>query len=91
MNFSRVTSTFFAPGQITEADVARAAQEGFRAIIDCRPDGEEAHQPSAAEIAAVAMRHRMAFVHIPVTPGDIDDEDVARMKNPKVAEGGSVA
>lgn len=80
MTFRQLSPTFFASKQILEDDVARAAQQGFRAIIDCRPDGEEANQPQAAEIAAAAARHGLKFVHIPVTPDRIGDDDVARME-----------
>ena len=79
MSFKQLTPEFSVSPQLTEADVARAAKEGFRAIIDNRPDGEEAGQPSAAQMAEWAARSGMAFEHIPVKPGDFKDEDVAKM------------
>ncbi len=79
MPFKALTPSFSVSSQITEADVARAAQDGFRAIIDNRPDDEDAGQPSAASLAAEAARHGMIFEHIPVMPGKIGDADVTRM------------
>lgn len=79
VTFKHLTPSFFVSAQIGEADVARAAREGFCAIVDCRPDGEDEHQQSAADIAAAAARHGVAFAHVPVTPGAITDEDVAKM------------
>ena len=78
MSFKQLSPTFFVSTQITEDDVARASEQGIRTIIDNRPDGEEAGQPTAAEIAASAARHGMGFEHIPVTPGAITDSDVAK-------------
>ena len=75
----KLTPSFAASAQLTEADVIKAAAEGFRTIIDNRPDGEDAGQPTAADIAALATRHGMTFAHIPVVPGAISDADVAKM------------
>lgn len=65
--------------QLTQQDVDLAAASGVRSIICNRPDGEAPDQPPAAEIAAAAARHGMAFDYIPVVVGEIGDADVARM------------
>jgi sulfide:quinone oxidoreductase len=49
----------------------------FRTIINNRPDNEEPGQPSSAEIEAEARRLGIDYIHIPVTPGQIDDEKIA--------------
>ncbi len=77
MSLKQLSPAFFVSRQITEADVAQAAAQGVRAIIDNRPDNEEPGQPSAADIAALAKRQGIAFEHIPVKPGAITDADVA--------------
>ena len=79
MTFKRLSPSFSAAAQLTEVDVASAAQAGFRTIIDNRPDDEEAGQPRAADMEAIAKRHGVAFVHIPVTSGAISEADVAKM------------
>lgn len=77
----KLSDAFSVSAQIGEAEVAQAAEAGFRAIVACRPDAEEKGQPSAADIAAAAARHGMAFAHIPVTPGAISDVDAAKLSD----------
>jgi sulfide:quinone oxidoreductase len=79
MPFKALTPSLSVSPQLTEADIAQAARDGFRAIIDNRPDGEEPGQPSAAEMQAVAAAHGMGFAHVPTVGGKITDEDVALM------------
>lgn len=49
----------------------------FQAIINNRPDAEEAGQPSSAELEAAARNAGMEYVHIPVVPGQIGEDHVA--------------
>lgn len=49
----------------------------FRTIINNRPDGEEPGQPSSIEIEREARRLGLDYVHIPVVPGEIKDEQAA--------------
>lgn len=79
MTFKRLTSALSVSPQLGPADIAQAARDGFRAIIDNRPDGEEAGQISAAEMERMAAAHGMAFAHVPAVPGQIGDKDVACM------------
>lgn len=80
MSIKQLSPAFSVSPQITQADVAQAAQKGFRAIIDTRPDGEEAGQPSAGDVSAWGAAHGMAFAHIPVKPGEFKDSDVVKMR-----------
>ncbi len=68
-DFRRVTEDFSTAPQISVADVAEAARQGFTSIINNRPDGEDPNQPSAAEIEAAARAAGLAYVHIPVRGG----------------------
>ena len=79
MTFRQLSPTFSVSPQLTEADVAQAAHDGFRGIIDNRPDHEVPGHLTASEMAAVAARHGLTFEHIPVVPGAIGDADTARM------------
>jgi len=65
-DFRRVTDDFSTAPQISVADVAEAARQGFRTIINNRPDGEEPAQPTAQEIEAAAKAAGLAYFHIPV-------------------------
>ncbi len=66
-DFRAVTESFSVSPQITAADVAAAATQGFTLIINNRPDGEAAGQPSGAEIGAAAAEAGLAYAYIPVT------------------------
>lgn len=63
--------------QIAIADVAEAKKMGFRSIINNRPDGEEAGQPSSAEIERAAKDAGLAYVRIPVVPGQVGEQQIA--------------
>ncbi|HKP79063.1 MAG TPA: sulfur transferase domain-containing protein, partial [Phenylobacterium sp.] len=65
-DFRRVTDDFTTAPQISVADVAEAARQGFKTVISNRPDGEEPGQPPAAEFEAAAQAAGLAFFHIPV-------------------------
>ena len=79
MPFKPLTASLSVSPQLSPEDVVQAAQAGFRAIIDNRPDGEELGQISAATMEALAKAQGMGFAHIPVIPGKIGDQDVADM------------
>jgi uncharacterized protein (TIGR01244 family) len=64
-----ITDDFAVAGQITFEDIERAARDGFKAIINNRPDGEENGQATAGEFAAHARECGVAYYHVP-TPGD---------------------
>lgn len=59
--------------QIGEADVGALSALGFRAIINNRPDGEAADQPTSAQLEAAAKRHGLAYRHVPVISGQVPD------------------
>ena len=74
--FRTVTDDLSVAPQISVADVADAAAQGFRTIICNRPDGEEPDQPAVAEIAAAANAAGLDLVNIPVrgAPGPAEVE-----------------
>lgn len=72
-----LTPRLHVASQITIADVKQAVAEGFAAIINNRPDGEEPGQPPAAEIEAAARAAGLAYIHQPVVGTRITDADVA--------------
>ncbi len=73
-DFRHVTDDFTTAPQISLADVAEAARQGFKTLISNRPDGEEPGQPTAAEIAAAAQAAGLAFHHIPVRGGPTPEQ-----------------
>jgi uncharacterized protein (TIGR01244 family) len=77
-DFRRVTDDFTTAPQISIADVAEAARQGFRTVINNRPDDEEPGQPSSAEIEAAARAAGLAYFHIPVRGGPTPDRSEER-------------
>jgi uncharacterized protein (TIGR01244 family) len=53
--------------QIAPDDMAELAAQGFTAIVNNRPDGEEADQPADADMRAAAQAAGMRYTAIPVT------------------------
>jgi uncharacterized protein (TIGR01244 family) len=72
-----LTDKLSVSSQLTLTDLTVAADQGFRSIINNRPDGEAPDQPTSAEIEAAAAALGLGYRHIPVVPGQIRDEDVA--------------
>jgi sulfide:quinone oxidoreductase len=61
LQFRRVTPDFAVAAQLGPDDIARAAADGFRTLVNNRPDGEEPSQPKAAHIAAAAQNSGLTF------------------------------
>ena len=76
--FRRITDQLSVAGQITPADVAEAARQGFKTIVNNRPDGEEPDQPTGEEIESAARALGLAYAFIPVrgmpTPDQVEEE-----------------
>jgi hypothetical protein len=66
MSFRTVTPDISVSPQISVADVAQAAKEGFQLIVNNRPDDEEGGQPTSAQIEVAAKAAGLTYVHIPV-------------------------
>ena len=64
--FRRVTDKFSVAPQIELADIARAAQDGFKLLINNRPDGEQPGQPTSAQVEAAARAAGLDYAYVPV-------------------------
>lgn len=69
----RLTDTLSVAPQISEADLAALAAKGFRSVINNRPDGEEPDQPASHVLARAARAGGIAYRHIPVVSGQLQD------------------
>lgn len=67
--FRKVTDDFFVAPQITADDLAHASAQGFRLVINNRPDGEQPGQPTSAQMEAAARAAGLDYAHIPVAGG----------------------
>ena len=77
--FRTIDQTLLVAGQIAPEDVATAAAQGIRTIINNRPDGEQPGQPSAAAIEAAATAAGIGYAHIPVDHSGFSMEQIEAM------------
>lgn len=73
----QVSDKLFVAPQLTVGDIRAAKASGIAAIVNNRPDGEEAGQPTALDNRRVAQEARLGYTHIPVVPGQITKGQVA--------------
>lgn len=71
-----VPNKFAITAQPQPADVELLAEQGYRAIINNRPDGEKNDQPKAEEVREAARQQGLHYEHMPVTLESITREDV---------------
>ncbi len=62
--------------QIDPSELGALAAQGFRSVINNRPDGEAPDQPSSAAMEAAAERAGLAYASIPVVSGQLQDDQV---------------
>ncbi len=86
-DFRHVTDDFAVSPQIALDDLQAAAEQGFKLVINNRPDGEQPGQPSSAEVEAAARAAGLAYVHIPVTGQPTPDQVEANRLAIAEAEG----
>ena len=73
MQIRTLNGQFSVSSQIDAGDIAEIVRLGFRSLICNRPDGEEADQPSFAEIEAAATAAGIEARYIPVSAGSMHD------------------
>ena len=78
MQVRRVSDELAVSPQISVADVAEAATQGFKAIVCNRPDGESADQIEYGEIEAAAKAKGLEIVWQPVISGQMSDDEGVR-------------
>lgn len=79
--FRRLDDSISVSEQITPRDVQAAADQGFRMIINNRPDEEQPGQPSGAEIREAARAAGLDYVAIPITHGGYSMPQVEAMRD----------
>ncbi len=76
MEIKRISPFLSVSPQIYPAHVERLAAQGFRTIINNRPDNETDDQPRVEELSAEAAKHGIEFISIPVIPGELTEENI---------------
>ena len=62
--------------QILSSDLRCFVDQGFKTIINNRPDGEEIDQPKTDALAKEAQRLGLAYFSLPVISGSITDDEI---------------
>lgn len=86
----QVSDKLFIAPQLSAADIRAAKGRGIAAIVNNRPDGEEAGQPTAAENRRVAEAEGLAYAHIPIAAGQITENKVRAFQMAVAEAGGPV-
>ncbi|WP_350016414.1 TIGR01244 family sulfur transferase [Rhodanobacter sp. IGA1.0] len=72
----QLTEQLSVAPQIAVADMPAIVAQGFRSIVNNRPDGEEPGQPDNAALEAAAHAAGLEWRHIPVVSGKVNDDQV---------------
>lgn len=72
--------TFGTAGQIEPSQLTEIAAQGYKSVINNRPDGEAGPgQPKNADIAAQAEALGLNYAYLPVVPGAVTPAQVQEM------------
>lgn len=75
-----LTPDFAVSPQLATNDFAPLAQQGFKTVINNRPDGEGGGaQPTSPEMERAATVAGLHYVYLPVVSGSITPEQVQAM------------
>jgi sulfide:quinone oxidoreductase len=76
MDIHPLTDDLSVSPQLRPEDLPVLAARGFRSVINNRPDGEEPDQPTSAALAQAAAAAGLAYRHLPVVSGQVQDAEV---------------
>ena len=81
MDIKQITPFLSVASQLSISDLGIASAQGFRTIINNRPDGEADDQPTSDELAGAAAALGLDYLYLPVVPGQVTDDDVAAYRD----------
>lgn len=77
----RLSADVAVAPQLAPEALAAAAAQGFRSVINNRPDFEGGpDQPTSAAMEAAARAAGLEYVHLPVAPGYQSPDEIARFR-----------
>ena len=76
VTIKRLTDALCVAPQLQPEDMAELARAGFKTVINNRPDGEAADQPSSDEMAAAAQAAGLEYAYQPVVGSNIAETDI---------------
>jgi uncharacterized protein len=75
LSTTAIDQHFETAAQISLSDISSIEQQGFKSIINCRPDFEAGPDQATSEaIAALATEHGLHYAHFPVITGTSGEE-----------------
>jgi uncharacterized protein (TIGR01244 family) len=90
-DFRRVNDRLSVSPQITLDELEDAARQGFRQIINNRPDGEAPGQPTSQAFEAACAAAGLAYAHLPVRGGPTPEQAETMRKLTDQADGPTLA
>lgn len=75
MDIRQLSSTLSVSPQLRPGEMDAIAGQGFKTLINNRPDGEADDQPSSAELRQAAQAAGLAYRDVPVVSGKVTDAD----------------
>ena len=79
VSLTPIAEDVYAAPQLTPEAMAAAAEAGFKAVMNNRPDMEGgAEQPASAAIEAAAKAAGLVYAHLPVQGGYQSPEEIAK-------------
>jgi sulfide:quinone oxidoreductase len=76
MQIKPLNSDLAVAAQISPEDISTIAAEGFRTVINNRPDGESPDQPGGDRIAQLSQELGLNYAYQPVISGGFTLDDV---------------
>lgn len=74
VHITRHTTDFATAPQIMIEDMKEVAAQGFKTLINNRPDGESAGQPTNAQLEEAAGVFGIHYVFLPVVRSQVGEE-----------------
>jgi sulfide:quinone oxidoreductase len=81
MEIRKLDETISVSPQVSPADIAGIAREGFKSIVCNRPDDEEQGQTTSDQVRAAAEAAGLAFAYAPAESGALTAENVNAMRD----------
>ncbi|MCO4837326.1 MAG: TIGR01244 family phosphatase [Oceanospirillaceae bacterium] len=79
MDITKISDTFAVSPQILATDMPMLKAQGMTTIINNRPDGEEGHPSTSAQLQAAAQALGMTYHFIPVVGMNFPQAAVSEM------------
>jgi len=80
LRYAWLASDFATAGQLTPDDLAQAAAEGFRSVVNNRPDFEAgSSQPTSESLRQAAEAAGLEYAFLPVQSRFQTPDEIARM------------